>query len=163
MGPPILRAAYHYRGRGRQRDHPPPLVGRGLQRSRRPGRKPDLLWQLWLLWRLAIIQPPPAPHGAGFFMPSKLSSASAYIPTPSTRSPPLVRRPTARRRHFCARVWQGRGEAKTQNRRKGHLQAPHGVLYPHGYPSIPSPKNAAQRLPEARAWHKATPARSAME
>ena len=61
-------------------------------------------------------------------MPSKLSSASAYIPTPSTRSPPLSWPPTARRRHFCARVQHGKGEAKAKNRRRGYLQARRAVL-----------------------------------
>ena len=93
-------------------------------------------------------------------MPSKLSSASAYIPTPFTRFPPLVRRPTASRRHFCARVRQGEAYPKKQNRRKGHLQARCGVLYPHGYPYIPSPQNGPQKPPEARAWHKETQAHS---
>ena len=93
-------------------------------------------------------------------MPFRGRQRPAHIPVPSTIFPPLVRRPTASKRHFCARVQQGGGEAKTQNRRKGHLQARHGILRPCGYPYIPSPKNAAHRPPEARAWHKATPAHS---
>ena len=93
-------------------------------------------------------------------MPSKLSSASALVPILPSSSPPLVWLPMASGRHFCAHVQQGRGAAKTQARRKGHLKARHGVLRPHGYPYIPSPKNAAHRPPEARAWHKATPAHS---
>ena len=47
-------------------------------------------------------------------MPSRLSSASAYIPTPPTRSQPLVRRPTASRRHFCAHVQQRTRHAKSK-------------------------------------------------
>ena len=65
--------------------------------------------------------------------------------------------------YFCARGQQGRGEAKTQNRRKGHLQAMHGVLTPYGYPYIPTPSNGPQRPAESPAGHKATPARSVME
>lgn len=93
-------------------------------------------------------------------MPSRPSSVGGYVPILPRILPPLVRRPTARRRHFCARFQQGRGEAKTQDRRKGHLQARHGVLYPCGYPYIPAPQNGPQKPPEARAGHKATPARS---
>ena len=47
-----------------------------------------------------------------------------------------------------------------QNRRKGHLQALHGVLCPYGYPYIPAPQNGPHRPTEARAGHKATPAHS---
>ena len=64
------------------------------------------------------------------------------------------------KRHFCALVHQGRGEAKTQNRRKGHLQALHGVLCPYGYPYIPAQQNGPQRPADGPAKHKATPARS---
>ena len=71
-----------------------------------------------------------------------------------------MRRPTASRRHFCAHVRQGGTCPKTQNRRKGHSQARHGVLYHCGYPYIPTPQNGPQWPPEARAWHKATPAHS---
>ena len=52
------------------------------------------------------------------------------------------------------------GEAKTQNRRKGHSQALHGVLYHHGYPYIPTPQNAAHRPTERHTGHKATQAHS---
>ena len=101
------------------------------------------------------------PHtGAGFFMPSKPSSAGGYVPILPGSFPPLVRRPTARRRHFFARVHQDGICPKMQDRRKGHLKARHGVLYPCGYPYIPAPQNAAQRPPEGRAGHKSTPARS---
>ena len=93
-------------------------------------------------------------------MPFRGRQRPAHIPVPSTIFPPLVRRPTASKRHFYAHVQQGRGEAKTQNLRKGHLQARHGILYPCGYPYIPSPKNAAQWPPEASTGHKATPAHS---
>ena len=84
----------------------------------------------------------------------------AHVPIPSSCFPPLVRRPTASRRHFFAHVQQGRGEAKTQNRRKGHLQARHAVLRPYGYPYIPKPSNGLQRTSGVQTWHKATPARS---
>lgn len=93
-------------------------------------------------------------------MPSKPSSAVGHIPILPASFPPLVGPPGASRRHFCARGQQGRGEAKTQDRRKGHLQARHGVLYPCGYPYIPTPQNGPQKPPEARAAHKTTPARS---
>ena len=93
-------------------------------------------------------------------MPSRPSSVGGCIPTPSSNFPPLVWPPMASRRLFCVRAQQGRGEAKTQNCRKGHLQARHSVLYPHGYPYIPAPQNGPQRPPEARAGHKTTPARS---
>ena len=58
---------------------------------------------------------------------------------------------------------QGRGEAKTQNRRKGHLKARHGVLYHCGYPYIPAQQNGPQRPADGQTGHKATPARSVME
>lgn len=74
--------------------------------------------------------------------------------------PPLVRPIKASRRHFCAHVQQGGGDTKTQNRHKGHLQARDGILRPCGYPYIPAPQNGPQKPPEARAWHKATPAHS---
>lgn len=93
-------------------------------------------------------------------MASRPSNVGGYIPILPASFPPLVRRPTASKRHFCARVQQGGTHPKKQNPRKGHLKARHGVLYPCGYPYIPSPKNAAQRPPEARAGHKATPAHS---
>ena len=93
-------------------------------------------------------------------MPSRPSNVSVLVPILPSSLPPLVRRPTASRRHFCARVQQGRGEAKNKNRRKGHLQARHGVLYPCGYPYIPALQNGPQRQPQARTGHKATPARS---
>ena len=64
---------------------------------------------------------------------------------------------------FYVRAQQGSGEEKNKNRRKGHLQARYGVLYPCGYPYIPAPQNGPQTPPEARAGHKATPARSVME
>ena len=50
---------------------------------------------------------------------------------------------------------------KAQDLRKGHLQARHGVLCPYVYPYIPTPQNGPQKPPEARAWHKSTPAHSA--
>lgn len=52
----------------------------------------------------------------------------SHVPMPSSSFPPLVGPPTARRRHFCARIQRGRGEAKTQNLRKGHLQARRAVF-----------------------------------
>lgn len=45
-----------------------------------------------------------------------------------TSFPPLVGPPEASRRHSCARVQQGRGEAKIQNLRKDCLQARKAVL-----------------------------------
>ena len=93
-------------------------------------------------------------------MPSRPSSMGGHVPILPASFPPLVRRPTVRRWHFCAHVRQGGTCPKTQNRRKGHLWARHGVLYPCGYPYIPARKNGPQRQPQARAGHKATPARS---
>nr|DAF15744.1 MAG TPA: hypothetical protein [Caudoviricetes sp.] len=42
--------------------------------------------------------------GAGFLFP--------VFPIPSNSFPPLAWHPMASRRHFCARVQRGRGEAK---------------------------------------------------
>nr|DAQ40491.1 MAG TPA: hypothetical protein [Caudoviricetes sp.] len=39
-------------------------------------------------------------------------SSFAHVPMPSSSFPPLVWPPMARRRYFCARVQQGRGEVK---------------------------------------------------
>lgn len=75
---------------------------------------------------------PPAPSWGGLFIPSVPSNRGGYAPILPASFPPLVRRPTARRRHFCARVQRGRGEAKTQNLRKGHLQARRAVLMSGG-------------------------------
>ena len=77
----------------------------------------------------------------GFFVPSQPSRVGGCIPTPSSNFPPLVWPPMASRRHFYAHVQQGRGEAKTQTRRKGHLKARHGALSPHGCPYIPAQQN----------------------
>ena len=74
--------------------------------------------------------------------------------------PPLVGPPWACRRLFLCPCPAGRNTPKKQNRRKGHLKARHGVLYPHSYPYIPSPQNGPQRAPHGPARHKATPARS---
>lgn len=96
-------------------------------------------------------------------MASRLSIAGGYAPTLHASFPPLVRRPTARRRHFYVHVQRGRGEAKTQNLRKGHLQPRHAVLFHYGYPYIPAQSNVPQRPSDSQTGHKATPARSAME
>ena len=80
-----------------------------------------------------------------------------YSPAPSSRLCAVLRPAGG---YFCAYVQQGSGDVKTQNRRKGYLQARHGVLCPCGYPYIPAPQNSPQKPPEARAGHKATPARS---
>lgn len=93
-------------------------------------------------------------------MPSKLSSASTRVPILPNSFPPLVGPPEACKRHFCAHVQRCGAGPKTANRRKGHSQARHGVLYPHGYPYIHAPQNGPQWPPEARAGHKATPAHS---
>ena len=93
-------------------------------------------------------------------MPSRLSSVGGYVPPPPASFPPLVGPPEACRRHFCARVHHGRAYPKTQDHRKGHLNACHGVLYHCGYPYIPAPQNGPHKPPEARAGHKSTPARS---
>ena len=93
-------------------------------------------------------------------MPSRPSSVGGYVPILPAHVPPLVWPPMASRRLFCVRVQQGRGGAKTRNRCKGHLQPRHGVLYPCGYPYIPTPQNGPQRPAESPAGHKATPARS---
>lgn len=50
-----------------------------------------------------IISRPGATWG-GFFVPSRPSNASALVPILTSSFPPLVRRPTASRRHFCARA-----------------------------------------------------------
>ena len=62
--------------------------------------------------------------------------------------------------YFFAYVRRAGRALKKQNRRKGHLQARHGVLRPYGYPYIPAPQNGPQKPPEAHAWHKLTPAHS---
>ena len=93
-------------------------------------------------------------------MPFRPSSVGGYVPIFPAHIPPLVGPPGACGRHFCAHVQQGRAGPKKQDRRKGHLQARHGVLCPCGYPYIPAPQNGPQKPPEARAGHKATPARS---
>lgn len=105
----------------------------------------------------------PELSGAGFFMPSSRPAQAAMSPILPAHVPPLVWPPTACGRHFCARVQQGGAYPKTQNRRKGHLQARHGVLYPCGYPYIPTPSNGLQRPADSQTGHKATPARSVME
>ena len=75
-------------------------------------------------------------------MPSRPSNVSALVPILPTSFPPLVRRPTARRRHFCARVQQGGAGPKKQNRRKGHLQARRAVLVSSSVPIFPHRKTA---------------------
>ena len=64
---------------------------------------------------------------------------SLYPPAASRRLCAILRPAGV---HFCARFQQGRGEAKTQNRRKGHLQALHGVLHPYGYTIFPRRQTA---------------------
>ena len=83
----------------------------------------------------------------------------SHVPMPSSSFPPLVWPPTVSRRHFCARVQRGRGEAKTQNLRKGHLQAHIAVLMSGGV-YIPMPQNSVQRTAQRHTRHKATPAHS---
>lgn len=98
-----------------------------------------------------------------FLCPSEAGNAppiSLYPPPSFRRLCGLLWPPGG---YFCVHGQQGMGDTKTQNRRKGHLKARHGVLYPCGDPYIPTPQNGPQWPPEARAWHKATPARSAME
>lgn len=95
-----------------------------------------------------------------FLCPSEAGNAppiSLYPPPSSRRLRGLLWPPGG---YFCARVQHGSGEEKNKNRRKGHLQARHGVLYPCGCPYIPAPQNGPQGPLQARAWHKSTPARS---
>lgn len=66
----------------------------------------------------------------------------SHVPMPSSSFPPLVWPPTVSRRHFCARVQRGRGEAKTQNLRKGHLQARKAALPSCSVPIFPLTKTA---------------------
>ena len=73
-------------------------------------------------------------------MPSRPSSVGGYVPILPRILPPLVRRPTARRRLFCARVQQGGAYPKTQNRRKGHLKARRAVLSSGSVLIFPRPK-----------------------
>ena len=64
----------------------------------------------------------------------------AGIPVLPASFPPLVWPPTASRRHFCARGQQGRGEAKTQNRRKGYLRPRKAILSSGSVPIFPTHK-----------------------
>ena len=73
-------------------------------------------------------------------MPSNNSSVPTHTPILPGTFQPLVWLPMARRRHFFAHVQQCRGEAKTQNRRKGHLQARRAVLVSGSVPIFPRPK-----------------------
>lgn len=54
------------------------------------------------------------------------------------------------RRHFCARVQRGRGEAKKQNLRKGHLQARRAVLMPVSVLIFPRSKTSHSAPQSAR-------------
>lgn len=80
-----------------------------------------------------------------------------HIPTLPAHAPPLVRPLMARRRHFCARVQRGRGEAKKQNLRKGHLQARRAVLmsvsvliFPRSKTSHSAPQSARHDIKQPR-------------
>lgn len=84
--------------------------------------------------------PAPGQPGAGFFMPSRPSNVGGYVPIFPAHVPPPVWPPMASKRYFCVHGQQGRGEAKTQNLRKGHLQALHGVLCFGGIPVFPYTK-----------------------
>ena len=75
-------------------------------------------------------------------MPSRPSSVGGYVPIFPRILPPLVWPPMASRRHFYARGQQGRGEAKTQNRRKGRLQARGAVLMSVSISILPHRKTA---------------------
>lgn len=101
-----------------------------------------------------MIPPPPAlgQPGAGFSR-----SAGTYTPR---HLPAACVASYGPQEAFCARGQRGRGEAKTQNRRKGHLKARHGVLYPCGYPYIPTTSNGLQRVLHGQTGHKSTPAHS---
>lgn len=89
---------------------------------------------------------------------------SGCVPVLPAYDPPLVWPPMASKRHFCARVQQGGGEAKTQNRRKGHLQARRSVLSSGSVPIFPhlktphrGPQSAPQRIKQPRpapSWRK---------
>ena len=90
-------------------------------------------------------------------MPFRGQRRPAYIPVPSISFPPLVRRPTASKRHFCVHVRQGRGEAKTQDRRKGHLKAHRALLMSGSVPIFQrsktphrGPQSAPQRIKQPR-------------
>ena len=86
--------------------------------------------------------PPPAPHRGGlFFRPLRPSSVGGHVPILPSSFPPLVRRPTANRRHFCARGQQGGAGPKKQDRRKGHLQARRAVFVPGSIPTLPHTKS----------------------
>ena len=95
-------------------------------------------------------------------------------PSEAGNAPPISLYPPPSFRRLCGLLWPPGGyfapvssraehTPKTTNRRKGHLKALRGVLFPCGYPYIPVPSNGPQWPPEARAGHKATPARSVME
>lgn len=90
------------------------------------------------------------------FLPAR-PPVSLYSPTASRRLCAFLRLAGG---YFYVHGQQGRGEAKTQNRRKGHLQARHGILRPCGYPYILAPQNGPQRPADGTAKHKAAPARS---
>ena len=90
-------------------------------------------------------------------MPSRPPSAGGYVPILPGSFPPLVWPPMAHRRHFCARGQQGRREAKTQNRRKGHLQARRAILEPGSVPIFHThktphrgPQSATQGIKQPR-------------
>ena len=72
----------------------------------------------------------PGATWGGLFYALQPSNVGALVPILPGSFQPLVRHSTSRRRHFCARIQHGKGEAKAQNRRKGHLQALHGASLP---------------------------------
>lgn len=85
------------------------------------------------------------------------AAMSLYSPAASRRLCAILRPAGGYFAPMSSRAGAG---PKKQDRRKGHLQARHGVLCSYGYPYIPTPSNGPQRPADGQTGHKSTPARS---